>query len=363
MSRPLQLARPSTPLHLYRHLLRESSYLPPYARPFFDGRIKVRFRNHSHSADITTPLKQGHHALRYMRAALLGDRDRMRRLLHMAFGRIGERRRMLLNHLIMPEAPSGTEALEQYMKEATAKLEKVQGDREPDWLDKWNLDRLMAMAKAQARRSFQSSPRAELQTKQLAMDQYTTGTSIWGKPIVPKLARNRLRRAWALIANRILPPVPKSEWELLRDLSLGNAPPSVWEPPPRRPLAPRLAADDVAGDDWKWEVYASASIDRVEANKSRRLKLLDGELGSDSPTDPKPLGRHNFTAKSWRRLLYSIWDQTPTMEKSSTGTGWDIVWGGRDFKPPTATDAHSEFFQGVPDTPQKAQKTKKTKKP
>ncbi|KAK0747129.1 hypothetical protein B0T18DRAFT_438799 [Schizothecium vesticola] len=355
MSRPPQLARPSTPLHLYRHLLRESSYLPPYARPFFDGRIKARFRNHSHSVDIKTPLKQAHHALRYFRAALLGDRDRMRRLLHMAFGRLGERRRMLLNHLVMPDAPSSTASLEEYMKEATAKLQQ---DREPDWLDKWNLDRLMVFARSQARRKFNKSPRPDLQMKQLDMDQWATGTSIWGKPIVPKLARSRLRKAWAAVATRILPPIPKSEWELLRDLSLGRAPASAWELPPRRPLAPRLAADDVKSGKWNWEAYASKPIAAVEMQKSRRFKLLGGDLGTGSPADPTPLGRHNYTPKSWRRLLHSIWALTPTMENQSTGDGWDIVWGGQDFKPPPATADHGEFFQDVPDTPQK-QKTKR----
>lgn len=355
VSEPLQLARPTKPLHLYRHLLRESSYLPPYARPFFDGRIKTRFRNHSHSVDISTPVKQAYHALRYFRAALLGDRDRMRRLLHMAFGRVGERRRMLLNQLVMPDAPASTDSLEEYMKEALAKL---QLDREPDWLDKWNLDTLMIFARSQARQSFNESPRANLQNKQLDMSQVTKGTSIWGKPIVAKLARSRLRRAWAAVATRILPPIPMSEWELLRDLSFGRAPASVWELPPRRPLAPRLAGDDSRSSGWRWESYASQPIAEVEVQKSRRLKLLSGDVGTGSPADPSPLGRHNYTPKTWKRLLRSVWALTATMERSPTDDKWDIVWGGQYFKPPQATADHGEFFQDVPDTPQK-HKTKR----
>ena len=285
----LQSARPATPLHLYRHLLRESSYLPPYARPFFDGRIKTRFRNHAHSADVKTPLRQGHHALRYFRAALLGDRARMLRLVHMAFGRVGERRRMLLNHLTMPDAPAGTTSLEDYIKEAQART-----DRGPDWLDKWNLDRLTVFARSQARQTFKASPRPELLTKQLDMEQHTTGTTIWGEPICPKLARSRLRKAWANVATRILPPVPKSEWELLRDLSRGCAPASVWMPPPRRRLEPRLTSVEVGLEKkiWRWQSYASLPLEDVEKVNKRWSKMLSGDEGTGTPADPYPLGRH-----------------------------------------------------------------------
>src|SRR4051794_19051413 len=137
MSRPLRIPRPGMTLHLYRHLLRESSYLPPFARSTVDYRIKGRFRRHrdAEGGRLDMHLSNGHRELRTMRAAVAGDMPRMYKLLLQCFGRIGHRRRRLLEDLLQKEPMTDTEKLE---KGSKTQEEDAVPPRKPDWLDKWD---------------------------------------------------------------------------------------------------------------------------------------------------------------------------------------------------------------------------------
>ncbi|KAK2069947.1 hypothetical protein P8C59_004487 [Phyllachora maydis] len=127
--RPPAALRIST-IHLYRHLLREATYLPPPARPYIFGRIREQFHRHRRyrppppppPADAhhhnsknparrpqpgpTTPrhLRQARHALRHLRAANAGDLRRMRHVLQLVFGAVGPRRRELVAELVAPSS-------------------------------------------------------------------------------------------------------------------------------------------------------------------------------------------------------------------------------------------------------------------
>ncbi|KAK0642153.1 hypothetical protein B0T16DRAFT_334005 [Cercophora newfieldiana] len=348
MSRPLRIPRPETPLHLYRHILRESSYLPPFARSIVDGRIRARFRRHQRDECAKTAIRRGNHELRALRAAVAGDLPRMYRLMFECFGRNGWRRRELMDELVRKDAPSDSDELEKYAEEKHAALASPPQHR-PDWLDHWDVDKVMAFARSQVNCCEQNNrPGQELTGKHLVLEHpQTPKTDIFGRPLPKNRVRANLRRAWKKIAERILPPLPPAEWDMLRDLASGKGIDPKWAYTHRRALA--KSASGVEGDPqpWKWEVYVVRPVALVDHQVSKKNKLLSGALDDSSPNgDLEPLNCHRWTPQLWKRMLAQIWRLSAKMEKKPDGKGWDIVWGKDTFKPPVANAATMEFLQG-----------------
>ncbi|KAK3937009.1 hypothetical protein QBC46DRAFT_19724 [Diplogelasinospora grovesii] len=344
---PLQIPHPKTTLHLYRHLLREASYLPPAARPFITGRIQARFRSHRFEGQPKAYIRQGHHGLRCLRAANAGDVIRMRRVLFLAFGRLGRRRRELVDELVRRPPPVDSAALE---KAIESTVSSVSG-RDPDWLDKWDLDKLSAFVQSQTRTSHQTTPKSAITSKQADPAKSVPAEDIWGRALSPRLARSKLRKGWKILISKVLPPLPKSEWQLLYNLAQGNVPRSEWDVPARRSVALSEPANHGIGSDdqaWDWKAYATKPVSRVDIQRSRRNMLLSGAVDEASLVKQQPLVCHHYTPRLWRRLYGNILQISATMDKKSNGEGWDVVWGKQEFKAPPATARHMEFFEGIP---------------
>jgi len=334
-----RLLDPQHPLHIYRHLLREASYLPPVCRPFVVSRLGSRFRKHKDAESPQRHLQEARHRLRSLRAANAGDTRRMRRILALAFGRIGPRRRELMEILRRHDSPADTAALEAQVRDADAPLKT----RPTDWLDKWNQARLLAFARTQAQVKVFHSPRPEVTDKQLQPSLAVPAVGVWGRPLAEKVARTKERKWWIALANRLLPPVTKGEWDLLQALSTGTAG-KEWDMPPRRTPVP---SDRAAGtnDDWEWERYATEAIRSVDRPQSRKFRALHGNA------DHSTVGIHSWTPRSWRRLYEGIWQLTATMENSDEQPGkWNIKWGRGNTQPTVASNLHREFFEGVDST-------------
>lgn len=357
---PLQTPVPRCALHLYRHLLRESSYLPPVCRPFISERINRRFHKHRRDADPAPSLRQAGHGLRYLRAANAGDMARMRRVLLLAFGRIGRRRRELLDRLIRKDPPADSAALQELIRAE----ERPLGEPD-DWLTKWDVGKIQTFLASQAQAGIRSSPRPDIKSTQLDPRKNIPTENIWGRPLHPRLARTKLKKAWKKLIDRVLPPVAEGEWELLRDLASGKKAGPEWEIPTRRTLARRddKAGSEAQGQEWHWAPYTVKPIRQVERKNSRPLKLMTGTAGGNSSLPGSPPAKvHNYTARFWRRFYAQIWQMTATMEKKPGGEGWNIKWGSTRLvlSPPAA--GHAEFFQGVSSdgkllgTPAKGQK-------
>lgn len=343
MSRPLRIPHPQTPLHLYRHLLREASYLPPLARPFVDRQIKDRFRRHREDEGERTKkhLRDAHHDLRVLRAANAGDMVRMRRVLLLAFGRVGRRRRELMAHLLRPK-PNSSAELEHYAAKAAAATAE---GRKMDWLDRWDLDKLRAFARSQVQALLNNPPKAPITANQTVPAKCIPAENAWGKPLPPKLYRTKLKKMWKAVADKLMPPLPKREWELLADISEGKVRDPRWFPPPRRPVARAASGDGMERREWNWPAYATMPVSIVDRPTNRRNKLLTGAVDENTPTgDPQPINCHKYTARTWRRLFGNIWQLTATMEKKATGQGWNIVWGKPKFQAPPASVGDMEFF-------------------
>lgn len=342
MPPPLGLSGHPNPIHLYRSLLREATYLPPACRNHIEPRIRLRFRNHRRDPAPSSRLRRASHGLRYLRAANRGDLVRMRRIVMMAFGRIGWRRQELMGELRLPEQPSSSAQLAERLAEAGPVS---------DWLDRWNTEKLLAFAKSQSQHKLHNSPRPQVNPKRLDPAEAVPPVNSWGRPFVPKVARSKLKKWWKSLAHRVLPPLPRGEWELLRKLATGQVG-AEWTAPPARAVAragPGPVADVLSG--WDWERYATRPIRAVDRPRSRRFRVSFA-ADRDVPVslyDGPAIGIHRYTPRLWRRLYAEIWQMSATMEPRTdkAGGGWTITWGGMPTQLLQPTAASLEFFEGV----------------
>ncbi|KAK3306304.1 uncharacterized protein B0T15DRAFT_395791 [Chaetomium strumarium] len=347
MSRPLRIPHPETPWRLYRHLLREASYLPPIARPFVDSQIKARFRQHQEdypgAENTEARIRQAHRELRILRAANAGDLTRMRRVLLRVFGRVGRRRRELMADLLHRDLPTNTEELQKYAAEAS---DIASTGRKIDWLDRWDLKKLRTFANSQIQAGLVNNPKSDLTAAQINPSKSIPTENAWGRPLTPKLARTKLKKLWKTAADKCLPPLPVEEWERLGVLAKGLV---HSLPPPRRPVARSMSNDGQGNREWDWRSYATKPVAVVDRPANRRNKLLTGAVDDNTPTgDPQPIVCHKYTPRTWQRLLASIWRLTATMEKRPDGQSWKIEWGKLDFRPAPASAGDLEFFRDFP---------------
>ncbi|KAJ9143159.1 hypothetical protein NKR19_g6986 [Coniochaeta hoffmannii] len=259
----LQIPPPRTTLHLYRHLLREASYLPPAVKPFFWDRIRTRFRLHQGDAEPRARVQKAHKDLRYLRSANAGHLLRMRRVLMMGFGRAGRRRRELISALIQKTESRPAEADNRPGSAATGELAGPADDDVfwHDWLSHWDKAKVLALAKAQA---LVDLPETSLPTGRFADPHKQVPTeNIWGKPLAKKLARSKLRKEYKAVIKRLLPPVEDAEWELLRSLATGQAGPQ-YDAPKRRTVA---TSEGARGGSWGWESYVLKPVRAADADR------------------------------------------------------------------------------------------------
>lgn len=289
----------------------------------------------------------------------------------LAFGRLGRRRRQLIEKLVRPDSdiPPNSAALEELIASARAtgrlgKVDAVSKENEQqrtwtkqpydDWLAKWDTAKVDALALSQSRAALPPIPLPDLRTRDLNPEKHIPAKNIWGRPLPRKLARSKLKKAYKEIIMRLLPPVGQGEWDVLRKLASGEAG-SEWAVPSRRPVAQPVGdlaeerepkgMGEVVG--WEWREYAAKPVRAVDRKKSRNLSALTGVLDDTSLRPTPAVGIHRYTDRFWRRMYSDIWRMTATMDKKEGGQGWDIKWGSLDTDVSTPTTVHAEFFDGI----------------
>ncbi|CAK7212111.1 hypothetical protein SCUCBS95973_001331 [Sporothrix curviconia] len=280
--------------------------------------------------------------------------DRMRRVMMLTFGRIGWRRHELLATFRQPGQPHNSAQLEVDLRPQDGQAPVAR-----DWLDSWDKHKLLVFARSQAGRSLRSSPRPQAVLKRLDPQKAVPPVSIWGKPFAAKVARSKEKKWWRQVENRILPPLPRSEWDLLTQLATGQAGPR-WDVPPRRapaavtPLAGAPAAKSSGIETWEWEKYLTGPIRVIERPQSRRFRLppRPGTLQQTQPEarfDGPAIGFHKYTPRFWRRLYEDIWQLSSVMEKKTgrPANAWHVTWGGAPLRPVPPSASNLEFFEGV----------------
>lgn len=363
MRRSLVLAPADPTLHIYRGLLRQTSYLPPVCQPYVRQQIVSRFRRHA-ADQPTCPqtrrrVRQARHDLRFLYAANNGLVDNLYRILLLVFGRTGSRRRLLIHALLRQDPPVDSAQLEAAIARDTdartyTKRDGSLAQRSPDWLDKWDTRKLRALAASQAKRGPAHSPRPDIKASQTNPPTRLPHTNIWERPLPARLARSKLRKEYVRLVNRILPPLPASDWQTLRALALGHADSNALcqMPPRRRPAAPLQAAhgDHGASTQWSWHAYATEPVRAVERASSRSQRGRTGHPVPGPHGQDAAIGLHRYTPRLLRRLFAKVWEMTPTMEERPGAEGkWDIAWGKVPKDVPVAAPAHATFFDGAPE--------------
>ncbi|CAN8101745.1 unnamed protein product [Discula destructiva] len=407
-------------LHLYRHLLREASYLPPSCSPYIRSQIITRF--HKHAKEPTIPLeltayriRKAHTNLRTLRAANAGRRGLMLHILYLVYGRMGRRRRKLIAQLLdknkptannsspgpattadlvarlaalqahiaqpspppspsKPTAPAASAAATSPDAKKRARATSIAAlppPTQPDWLEDWDLPALHALLASQSAHGGFASPIPELKggRRSLAPTEVDIPkVNIWGKPLTPRLARTKLRKWYRSTIKRIMPPLPRAEWEALGVLARGEGNGDGWRVPARRaPGTTLLVERDGTAEkqrEWDWQRYATAPVRSLERGQSRSMKARTGEEGSGPYGVGPATGLHRYDrARLWQRLYLTVWQATPVMEEKQQQAGgvedreWTIRWGGVPKEVPTARAGQMAFFEGIPEGMLKKQKT------
>ncbi|KAG8673361.1 hypothetical protein FPOAC2_06805 [Fusarium poae] len=402
------------PRHLYRNILRETSYLPPAIRPTITTQIRSKFRKH-HKYD---PLQDKHRAkganvLRKLRAANSGSPQWMEELLMHAFARKGSRRRSLISDFLRPQPPSNTKALEATIKgiqedkkpddevvnkptettieneysqeeqkteeqraesavgtpsdkkeEASRKILVRRGPKplQPTFYHKWDIIKLRNLQISQRARQDSADiswPRTDIRSILPEIPE----TNIWGKPTPERVCQAKTAHFWKRSISKIMPPLDKSEWEFLGQLSQGAQENEQWKIPKRRTAANPLRvvkSDKSPTLDWNWESYATQPTNKIE-----RINPLSqfAHVGPDKTDHPyhhhSDRDLQELTPRWFRRAYQRIWQLSPKIETRPGMGKKGFTWGSFNTAITAPSRRQLEVFKDVPPKPGPKNKEKK----
>ncbi|OAA46107.1 hypothetical protein NOR_02860 [Metarhizium rileyi] len=356
---PLPLSLP--PLHLYRHLLREVTYLPPAFRAIIDSAIRARFQNGREDGMHTKDrLARAKSALRTLRAANSGDKTAMQSMITKGFGRTGNRRRELMALFVKPQGPNDTKSLENFIDQTGNNNNQAQSStgasqpkrtRKPKnaSFEKWDQPKLLKVLESQKQHQKSTKDTTSwpgTAVKVIDPDQFVPKTNIWGKPPAACLVRTKRAHWWRRSAEKLMPPLGNGEWDLLRRLSSGAQADGEWAVPQRRHYASTEATlwmESASG--WNWESYATTPIAMIEKPRTMSRQRRTGRY------DTGPYGGHQPNKRvsdRWFRRAYNrTWQLTPTMEQDPNTLQYSIAWGKAVSNLPVAAKAQLEIFDNV----------------
>ncbi|KAF5636815.1 hypothetical protein F52700_4944 [Fusarium sp. NRRL 52700] len=392
------------PLHLYRHILREASYLPPAIRPEVTQRVRTRFRSHRKYDRLQNKRRAtAANLLRRLRAANSGKQTVMEDLIMDAFGRTGARRRSLLSDFIQLEPPSNSDALEALIQGVEAdekppatvelkatRLQNVSSPPEPAetviesqtstnspndtnetsgngrepkakahlvrkgpkplqpaFYAKWNTEKLQKLLRSQ--RDVQQSTKLSWphrDIKSLRPDSKVPLQTIWGKPPPPNIYQAKRAKFWKRISDKMMPPLGKDEWDLLGRLSNGAQQEDQWKVPERRPVAKPLRGATTKSDAWDWEGYASRPASQVERQSPLSVYALVGRDTEKHPYQPR-LNHQEHSPRWFRRAYQRVWQFTPKKDPNSKPDRLKFIWGALTTPAVPPTKAQLAVFKDV----------------
>ena len=363
--------------HLYRHLLREASYLPPAIRPPLESQIRARFRAGRPNSELTkVRRKTGHRILRRLRAANSGDTSVMLDLIYKAFGRTGKRRRELVNQLVQRDAPADADALEDIINSTAGsqsdpavsnKQEKThRKDQEVApianptirkknrFLLKWDLQKLNGFLKSQRTQYDKTVQRMSWPVNEIGALRDTNQApdkNIWGKPVHPGRIETLRAAWWKKSVEKIMPPLDKESWELLSNLVAGSQEhDSKWKVPDARRAQANQMSDIDNSDcvpDWVVEAHATKTATRAEQGRTRSQKQRTGQEVT-GPYDSN-LKEKACSPRFFRRAYLKTHLLSSTLEHNPNTLETVVKWGTQGARIPTASARQMAIFDGLPD--------------
>ncbi|KAH8423676.1 uncharacterized protein LDX57_001433 [Aspergillus melleus] len=213
--------------HIYRAILRECSYLPdPLARAYHHDFVVQRFRQHSEDPRKSRhkdPYRQNQlrkvatQTLSLFRRANEGYSRPLEKVLRLAYGRRGKKRKDLLDTLIHPEFPTDHMALEEFLSKPSI------------FSDGWEPPAVMISLMKSQRNAGVAAQMNLRAIKQLAPD--IPKENSWGQPVSEARRRNIRKKWFYRVLPDLLPPLPDSDVQILEGLISGTYP---WTAPTRR---------------------------------------------------------------------------------------------------------------------------------
>ena len=281
-------------IHLFRALLRQTSYLPdPASRTFFHSLITSRFRQYhprkifAHAASGTRLavvgsrqgklLKTARKGLSLLQRANDGHPRQLGKVLALTYGRIGRYRHELLQPLLIQDVPTDQTTAQKIVHPASDGVPQLSRQLQA-----------LVVSHSKQKLSFQSvRPTLEPKVPEL---------NAWGRPTPLRRVRNIKRRWYAETLDRIMPPLPEVEWKRLQGLASGKI------------------------------NFEGPILKRGQANQPGfKHEIVKGHVNGGNKYLSHP---HRLTARYMRRLWTKVFLQCPLMtadEKKESG--WRVVWG------------------------------------
>ncbi|RDL30810.1 uncharacterized protein BP5553_10155 [Venustampulla echinocandica] len=330
---------PRNPLHIYRALLRATSYLPDAAaRAYLADHIRTRFVTHAKSTPLAhiakNRLKTAEKTARCLERAGRGNIEDLEKVLDFAYGRKGARRRHLLRDLLQKDPPQDDRALAELIKAGSDQA----GKKQPPEIEQMEpTPKFRAFLKSHVQCFPKNTQVGKPKIRSTAPRIPETNT--WGRPMPLRRQRSIRKRWWAETLDRMFPPVPLKEWNRLRDLALGVVP---VEPliPRRKPQKPRKIDPEEAIQQQNRRVVKYL-MDTARAKGTMSFDpdrgLVVDEEGNAGDESESTFRVYNYQ-RTMRRLYSRLWGATPTMYHDVSLGDWVVHWG----KPA------SPFHSGMP---------------
>jgi hypothetical protein len=263
--------------------------------------------------------------LNYLRRANLGEKPCLRRILFLAYGRMGRRRRALLEDLLKPvasvdeESPppaastpaplhtlyyTNTRCLQFFDAPQKAKARGKRGEEKVTFQFSDGHPRLKAVLTSQAHAGVTLG--AELKRTTASMDTY----NVWGRTMPIRRARNYVRKFYADIMAKVLPPLPNEEWDQLAALARGEVRWAGLVARRTRATTPKFSSLDEA-------MHPNAAV--IERGLAlEKPSKADRPAGNQRP--------HNITSRTMRRLYAHILSYCCKLEWNEQWGKWEVVW-------------------------------------
>lgn len=311
--------------HIFRALLRQCTYLPDsFARHYFRNHVVMRFRRYNPrppvSSDLTLRLQQvkvqkelvkkARKFLGFLERANNGHQLALEKMLALTYGCQGRRRRELVQQL-MQDSPPRQELLAKFLPSMPARpTEPILGNQ------------LEALLKSQRR--FEGRTKLEgfgkLQRSQkLGLLRPTIPeTNSWGHPMPLKRVQNIKEKWYAELLDKIRPPLPKEEWERLRDLATGVR---------KEVLIQRRKRAGMGESKFNGTLYGEPFFPPRTHSWSDLAESPQGERRGGVLTN-----FHQLTPRYRRRMWTSIFVQCPCMTWDAVEGKWTVQWGNQQIE-------------------------------
>lgn len=295
----------------------------------YEEKAQRYHENEAFEERLREKFKDGRQALSQLQRAATGDRWVLRKVLMMAYGRIGKRRRELLQpllHLPRKESSRNTHDVQENETIALSGLDEGLGESEeskskdsagdfasttaavnPDQLiNKYHPHALPPQLYTLLHSQMQYAPPTLTRSNPRRLQPLIPELNTWLRPMPQNRVKNMHKKHYAQLLSRALPPLPNNEWERLRDLTSGKAEP---EQPRRR----RGRSTSVVGAEPVDPGIGALDIVVRYGKVPRPAMEIQFEDGTNK--------------RAMRRLYAKVFSQCPLMEYDEGGHKWRVTWG------------------------------------